>query len=369
MHRSHAMPEQAEPKMQAKAPHSGHSHSNMHSAHHGEKMHETSSHYDAKNAVKISTLDKAVSQQLDYKQLRSRQAVRHSGEIQEFTLRLTGDMENYNWSFNDLPLSAADVIKIDRGKVVRFHFINETMMNHPMHLHGHFFKVLSGNGDHDVIKHTVNVDPMASTTIEFTANEHKDWLFHCHNLYHSKSGMARVVRYSDYAGNPAFMKAKMASNEIMDTDAYFRTDIRAYSQHAGLLWRVSNAKHRLELGAEQHYEKNHPELSATYLYRLSPWLQLSAGIEREEQENEGQFGLQWVTPFDIDTHFWITDEGEVNASAETEFQLTPRFAIELGADTEEAWEATLEYRQSPYWGVGINVNDTSGLGAGVELTF
>ena len=117
-------------------------------------------------------------------------------------LRLTGNMDGYRWSFNNQPLSVADRILISRGERIRFVLKNETMMNHPMHLHGHFFRVITDEKDFSPIKHTVNVPSMETVVIEFDADEEKDWFFHCHNLYHMKAGMSRVVRYDDFQGDP-----------------------------------------------------------------------------------------------------------------------------------------------------------------------
>lgn len=306
---------------------------------------------------------------LDYDMLKVRKPVDYQGELQEFTLKLTGDMESYNWSFNNLPLSEADVIKIDRGKVVRFHFYNKTMMNHPLHLHGHFFKVISGNGEYDVLKHTVNVKPMSSVTIEFAANEYKDWFFHCHNLYHAKTGMARIVRYSDYQGNKDFNKAKMLSNEIMDTDWYKRTDIEVLSNHAAAQFRLSNFNHIFQFESEHHFDQSESEFIAHYNYRKSRWLQYYIGLEREDDENEFVLGVKYVTPFSIESMLWLNQDGQLHIEAETEFQLTERFGLEIGASSESEWEASLEYRNSPYWSIKLNTNEISKLGLGVTATF
>ena len=306
---------------------------------------------------------------LDYSMLKLREPVNYQGELQEFTLKLTGDMESYNWSFNNTPLSKADLIKIDRGKVVRFHFINTSMMSHPLHLHGHFFKVISGNGDYDVLKHTVNVAPMASVTIEFAANEEKDWFFHCHNLYHAKTGMARVVRYSDYDGNPEFNKAKKKSREIMDDDWYPRSDILLSSQFTELGFRLSNARHTLLFSGEEHYDENETEAFAHYQYRQSRWLQYYMGVEHEEHENEVVAGLKYTTPFLIETATWISDDGDLHIEAETEFPLTPKLNLELMASTDSEWELSLAYRRSPNWAMSLSANDISGLGLGFSATF
>ena len=115
--------------------------------------------------------------------------------MREVRLTLDGDMERYVWFLNNKALSESDDILVREGEVVRFILINRTMMHHPMHLHGHFFRVVNGQGDRSPLKHTVDVAPMSTTVIEFDADERGDWFFHCHLLYHMKNGMARVVHY------------------------------------------------------------------------------------------------------------------------------------------------------------------------------
>ena len=122
--------------------------------------------------------------------------------IREIRLTLDGDMERYVWLLNNKPLSESDVIRIREGEVVRFIMINRTMMHHPMHLHGHFFRVINGQGEYAPLKHTVDVAPMSTTVIEFYGNEFGDWFFHCHLLYHMKSGMARLIHYDGYQPDP-----------------------------------------------------------------------------------------------------------------------------------------------------------------------
>lgn len=106
-------------------------------------------------------------------------------------------MERYLWSMNGKTISPDDTILIKKGENVRFVMKNKTMMRHPMHLHGHFFRVVTPQGEYSVLKHTVDVAPMETVTIEFAANEEKDWFFHCHILYHMDAGMERVIHYED----------------------------------------------------------------------------------------------------------------------------------------------------------------------------
>ncbi len=135
----------------------------------------------------------------DYTMLKSENSTKINEEqpVRIIHLYLGGNMLRYVWMINNIPLSEADKIKITKGETVRFVMHNTTMMSHPMHLHGHFFRVINGQGDFAPLKHTVNVAPMETTIIEFDAIEEKDWFFHCHLLYHMMAGMARVVNYEN----------------------------------------------------------------------------------------------------------------------------------------------------------------------------
>lgn len=118
--------------------------------------------------------------------------------VREITLKLDGDMMRYLWSINGKTIQEDSTIVIKRGEVIRLQLVNNTMMHHPMHLHGHFFRLLMPDGvdpDFAPLKHTVDVPPMSRRTVEFYAGEEKDWLFHCHILYHHMTGMARVFSY------------------------------------------------------------------------------------------------------------------------------------------------------------------------------
>jgi FtsP/CotA-like multicopper oxidase with cupredoxin domain len=104
-------------------------------------------------------------------------------------------MNRYVWSMNGIPLSETDKIIIKEGEITRITMNNLTMMHHPMHLHGHFFRVINKNGEYSPLKHTVDVPPMEKVTIEFYGDEYGDWFFHCHILYHMMGGMARIFSY------------------------------------------------------------------------------------------------------------------------------------------------------------------------------
>lgn len=110
-------------------------------------------------------------------------------------LTLAGGHGRYVWAINNQLYPDADPLEVREGEWVRFNLRNRSMMDHPMHLHGHFFQVRNGSG-RGPLKDTVTVDSHGSLSIDFVADNPGDWLFHCHNLYHIEAGMARVVSYA-----------------------------------------------------------------------------------------------------------------------------------------------------------------------------
>ena len=112
----------------------------------------------------------------------------------ELDVHLTANMERYMWSFDGEAYSAAtEPLPFRLGERVRVNLINDTMMPHPIHLHGHFFEVVTGNPGHHPVKHTVNVLPGGKVGFDLTADAYGDWAFHCHMLLHMHAGMFRVV--------------------------------------------------------------------------------------------------------------------------------------------------------------------------------
>src|SRR5690606_33364986 len=146
-------------------------------------------------------------------------------------LVLDGDMERYIWYINGKAIYQDRNIEIKENEVVRFTFVNDTMMHHPMHLHGHFFRVINKHGDYSPMKHTVDVAPHTTTTIEFYSNEPGEWMLHCHNLYHLKTGMARVVKYSSFTPKKEIQELQKKDPHLHD-HVYYRGMLEAATNHA-----------------------------------------------------------------------------------------------------------------------------------------
>jgi CopA family copper-resistance protein len=111
----------------------------------------------------------------------------------EITIRITGNMERYTWSFDDVKYEDAEPIRLKLGERVRFKFVNETMMTHPMHLHGMWTILDTGAGKWNPVKHVVSVAPGTTVYTETEVDAPGHWAFHCHLTYHMAAGMFRRV--------------------------------------------------------------------------------------------------------------------------------------------------------------------------------
>jgi CopA family copper-resistance protein len=119
-------------------------------------------------------------------------------------IHLTGNMQRFMWSFDGRQFSEiVEPIRFARGERVRVTLVNDTMMQHPIHLHGHFFEIVNGHAGRQPRKHTVNVLPGTKITFDLTADNPGDWAFHCHLLYHMHAGMFNVVTVRPLDGGTA----------------------------------------------------------------------------------------------------------------------------------------------------------------------
>jgi FtsP/CotA-like multicopper oxidase with cupredoxin domain len=110
----------------------------------------------------------------------------------EIELHLTGNMESFIWGIDGKKFSEApEPIQLTYGERVRVTLVNDTMMEHPMHMHGMFKQIANGAGRHMPRKHTINVRAAERLSYDFTVDEPGNWAFHCHMLYHMEAGMFR----------------------------------------------------------------------------------------------------------------------------------------------------------------------------------
>lgn len=298
--------------------------------------------------------------------------------VREIRLTLDGDMKRYVWFLNNKPLSEADQVEIKRDEVVRFIMINRTMMHHPMHLHGHFFRVLNAQGDYSPLKHTVDVAPMTTTVIEFAAEEFGDWFFHCHLLYHMESGMARVVHYQDFTPDPA--TAAVRKNLYHDP-FHLYGQVAVLSQMAQGEMVYANTRHIFSTewrAGWQRVDDVEWEVTPAYDYYLNRFASVFAGVDLEGtgnrfEKHEGIFGLRYLLPLNIKSRVWVDTAGEGQFAVSKRLELTPRLTVfsEAEYDTKEHWEirAGTNYLLAEHFSLIGQWHSWLGWGGGLRWEF
>ncbi|MFT4246649.1 MAG: copper resistance system multicopper oxidase [Pseudomonas sp.] len=117
----------------------------------------------------------------------------------EVELHLTGHMEKFAWSFDGIPFAGAEPLRLNYGERLRIVLVNDTMMSHPVHLHGLWSDLEDADGAFQVRKHTVDIAPGTRRSYRVRADALGRWAYHCHLLYHMESGMMREVRVEERA--------------------------------------------------------------------------------------------------------------------------------------------------------------------------
>ncbi len=321
-------------------------HSGMH---HKSKSLKQLNEYDVLRATKVTTLPA-------------------DNPIREVNLELTGNMERYIWSFNNKTLSESSQIFIKKGETVRFKLTNRTMMHHPIHLHGHFFRVLNGQGDYSPLKHTVNVPPMQSVEIEFLANEEKDWFFHCHNLYHMKAGMAAVVSYQGTSTANKNLLRKLAG----DSDWYFMGHIGVHTNMIEGHFRPSDKRNAFDIEFNYNYEEEY-DIEAIYERSLSRLLDIYLGGEFEKEEGESEnraiLGFHYLLPLLVELDIRIDSNGKPRLGLESDLQLSDRLAFEWGINSDLEYRCMLDYEVSKTLSFSANYDSDYHAGAGIKISF
>jgi len=267
------------------------------------------------------------------------------------------------------------------------------MMHHPMHLHGHFFRVINANGAYSPLKHTVNVPPMQEVTIEFYGNEYGDWFFHCHILYHMMGGMARVFSY-DTPRDPR-MEGYPFAKIVAETDHYYTWGmVDAASHMTGINLVSSNIRNQFNLAVEFGYNEN-IETEASYERYLYDYLRVFGGVNIENTSENSLdeisvtaiAGLRFFTPYMFSLDLRIDNELRPRIGLGRSIGLFPRFFVfgyyeyqldfgvvnTLEADTnfnkEVVWNAGAEYMLSRNFSLMGSYDNRFGGGGGLSWRF
>jgi CopA family copper-resistance protein len=287
-------------------------------------------------------------------------------------LVLDGDMERYIWVINGKAMFEDYSIPVQQNKVVRFTYVNNSMMNHPFHLHGHFFRVVNDNGEKSPLKHTVDVPPFGQRTIEFYTNEPGEWMLHCHNLYHMQTGMARTVKYMSFVPREDIQKLQKNDPHLGD-HIYYRGELEASTNHAQTRFNFMDTWNEVEFRAEGRRDFGwQGEGDLFYKRWLNKYTSLIAGGTLVEQYGAAVAGVGYVLPFRIATHALIDHKGRARLDLLRRFQWSEyiysdaEFTFRQKQDSE--FEVTLMYQRQWAWSAGLMFTERS-AGVGAQYFF
>lgn len=332
---------------------------------------------------------------LNYSMLRApEKTTLPAAHTRELRFELTGNMNRYVWTINNKTVSETDKILIRQGENIRIVIYNNSMMRHPMHLHGHFFRVLNGQGDYSPLKTVLDIMPMETDTIEFNASEKGgDWYFHCHILYHMMAGMGRIFTYENTVPNPALGDPAKALKKVYRDDRRYYFSVQAGLESNGsdgemmlsnTRWLIQT-EWRLGLSREKGYE------SETHIGRLigrNQWLMPYIGFDwryRHHSEPEknlfGQantkdqravvcIGVQYLLPLLIRADARIDTEGKIRMQLGREdIPLTKRLRLNGYWNTDREWMTGLRFIATKYLSLSTHYDSDMGWGAGLTVTY
>jgi FtsP/CotA-like multicopper oxidase with cupredoxin domain len=311
---------------------------------------------------------------------------------------LTGNMNRYVWTINNKAVSETDRILIHKGENVRIILYNGTMMRHPMHLHGHFFRLFNGQGDYAPLKNVVDIMPMETDTLEFAATESGDWFFHCHILYHMMSGMGRIFHYEDSASGPGAASAA-PPNPTQDLQMIYADDreIRPMAR-VGLESNGSDGEvlladtryrfqteWRLGTDAKKGYESE--SHFGRYLGKMQYWLpyvgwdfryrrtggkekNLFGQTDTKDHRNVICAGVQYTLPLLLTLDWRIDMKGNLRAQLGREdVPVTSRLRFSFMVNTDKEYMAGFRYILTKYIGLSTHYDSDMGFGAGLTLNY
>ena len=312
-----------------------------------------------------------------YAKLRAAKPHAVAASHRELTLKLTGDMIRYEWSFDGLDPREAEAIKVKEGETIRLRLVNNSMMHHPIHFHGHFFRLVDA-ADKDPatspLKHTVDVPPMSVRTIEFTADEGQgDWLIHCHLLYHHITGMVRTIRVTGADGaeppHPAATHA-MATTYAWGQAAFTNASATGYAT-------IQSGRDNLYVRWEEGLRRGDGhEREISYQRYLDTRLSLVAGYRfgNLDGDRDGPFaGAAFRLPYFVDLGLTQQSGGETRAALAKSLQLTDRLSLDLsyryGRRTHASTAADLRYLLTKDLSLTAGYSSDFGAGAGILIRF
>ena len=317
------------------------------------------------------------------------------GPTKELKFALTGNMNRYVWSMDNKVLSETDKIKIKKGENLRIILSNESMMRHPMHLHGHDFRVLNGQGDYAPLKNVLDIMPMETDTIEFHANVEGDWFFHCHILYHMMAGMGRIFTYEGQPANPLIPDPKAALKKLYaDDKAWFFTAENDFASNGNdgniqlentrwnlnSTWRLGyNNSHGYEV--ETHFGRYFgnmqwlmPFVGFDYRYRRMGRHQVEKNLFGQKNSKDSRslmsLGVAYTLPLLVTLQTEVYHDGTLRVQLSREdIPLSPRVRMGLMWNTDQEYMGELKYLIKRRMAIRAHYDSDMGAGLGLSLRY
>ena len=315
--------------------------------------------------------------------------------VKELHFDLTGNMDRYVWSLDNKTVSEADLIPLREGENVRLVMYNNTMMRHPMHLHGHFFRVINGKGAFAPLKFSIDLMPMETDTIEFNAAEKSggNWYFHCHVLYHMMSGMGRVFRYENTPPNPQLPDSSKAWRNfyLPERNYYFsvRNNFATNGNDGGLelgstRWEF-RADWQLGYKATRGYEAEarfgryfgqkqwwFPYIGLDWRYRKGSRHEKNLFGQRYRKDRvlAGVLGVEYTLPWLVAADLRVDTYGKVRIQlSRSDIPVSSRLRMNLSANTDKEYTAGLRYILNPYLGLTLQYDSEMKFGVGLRVNY
>jgi len=334
---------------------------------------------------------------LNYAMLKSptKTTLPEDAPVRELKFELTGNMNRYVWSLDNKVLSETDKILIKKGEVVRITIYNNSMMRHPMHLHGHDFRVINGQGDYAPLKNVLDIMPMETNVIEFEANLEGDWFFHCHILYHMMAGMNRVFSYEKQESNPLLPNKKWAYNKLQRESNQFHfmaqndfatngNDGMAMLQNTrwsfGTEWRLGyNDMHGYE--TETHIGRYIGRNQWFMPFIGFDWRYRKFGIDEQERNLFGQtntkdnravasLGFNYTLPMLVVFQAEVFQDGNVRLQLEREdIPISKRLRASFMVNTDKEYMIGLNYIAGKNLEFRTHYDSDMGFGVGLTLNY
>ena len=313
----------------------------------------------------------------------------------EIKFELSGNMNRYVWSMDNKVVSESDKVLIKKGENVRMIIYNGSMMRHPMHLHGHDFRVLNGQGENAPLKNIIDIMPMETDTLEFNANMEGDWFFHCHILYHMMSGMGRVFTYQNQAPNPLIPNPKLAQRKLFGEDRkmhFMAENDFATNGNDGMLM-LQNT--RWSIGSEWRlgYDNEHGYESETHLGRyigkmqwLMPFIgfdwryrklhngesekNLFSQVNTKDERRQFSVGVAYVLPMLVTFQTEVYQDGNLRVQLMREdIPLAKRIRGEFMFNSDREYMFGARYILNKNMGFKSHYDSDMGFGFGYYLNY